>query len=223
MLYLKECDDSYGFFTIPSHDRLILLNSGPLLKRLAPTSAGPPSASPDATSLSALPPVPTPIKEASRIAKWTRMLIPHKRSPGGNVETWRIKPSKASKLRERTYKGVPDRWRGAAWDLMMTGYSGMTPQGLERLIDEYHDALEKPSSYDIQIDLDVPRTISGHIMFKTRYGAGYVFNTAWLKGDLIILQTTFPIPRPPLLLAQMRDMRVRPRHGPNRCYPALLL
>lgn len=164
--------DRYGFFTIPSHDRLILLNSGPLLKRLAPSSAGPPSASPSATSLSTLPPVPRPIKEASRIAKWTRMLMPLKRSPGGNVETWRIKPPKASKLRERTYKGVPDRWRGAAWDLMMTGYSGMTPQGLEKLVDEYHDALEKPSSYDIQIDLDVPRTISGHIMFKTRYGAG---------------------------------------------------
>lgn len=105
----------------------------------------------------------------------------------------------------------------------MTGYSGMTPQDLERLVDEYHDALEKPSSYDIQIDLDVPRTISGHIMFKTRYGAGYVFKHCVVEGDLIILQTTFLIPRPSLLLAQMRNMRVRPRHGPNRCYPALLL
>lgn len=41
-----------------------------------------------------------------------------------------------------------------------------------RLEREYRDALDRPSSYDIQIDLDVPRTISGHIMFRTRYGAG---------------------------------------------------
>lgn len=34
------------------------------------------------------------------------------------------------------------------------------------------DTLEKPSSHDIQIDLDVPRTISGHVMFRTRYGLG---------------------------------------------------
>jgi hypothetical protein len=40
--------------------------------------------------------------------------------------------------------------------------------------DCYHENLEKPSSYDIQIDLDAPRTISGHIMFCTRYGLGCV-------------------------------------------------
>lgn len=37
---------------------------------------------------------------------------------------------------------------------------------------EYRECLDQPSTYDIQIDLDVPRTISGHIMFRTRYGAG---------------------------------------------------
>lgn len=29
-----------------------------------------------------------------------------------------------------------------------------------------------PSTHDVQIDLDVPRTISGHTLFVTRYGAG---------------------------------------------------
>ena len=54
------------------------------------------------------------------------------------------------------------------------------PQGkgkgkeVQRLYDEYREALERPSTYDIQIDLDVPRTISGHVMFRTRYGHGYV-------------------------------------------------
>lgn len=165
---------SYGFFTVPSHDRLILLEAAPLIKRLSPSSAGPPSAPSHAKSLSALPPLSTPVKEASRIAKWNRMLIPHTRDQGANIETWRIKPSKESKLRERTYKGIPDRWRAAAWDLLMSRFSRTGKSEMTRLGEIYRDTMDKPSSYDIQIDLDVPRTISGHIMFRTRYGAGYV-------------------------------------------------
>lgn len=29
-----------------------------------------------------------------------------------------------------------------------------------------------PSAQDVQIDLDVPRTISGNVLFHTRYGQG---------------------------------------------------
>ena len=122
--------------------------------------------------MNALPPVSVPLKEASRISKWTRMLLPQKREFGGNVEAWRLNPSKESKLRERTYKGIPDRWRRAAWDLLISRFSGITPHNHQTLVEEYRDGLDKPSTYDIQIDLDVPRTISGHIMFRTRYGAG---------------------------------------------------
>lgn len=222
--------DRYGFFTVPSHDRLFSMPSQPFLKPLpfspsAAASAGPPSPSapssptPSASgnvsasprTLSALPPVVTPGKENARIAKWGRMLIPHERDEGGNVQAWRIRPSKVNKLRRRTYKGIPDRWRAAAWEVLMTAYSSGSEEGgdgsrrvsgnAERNIGgvlvettlrqassasaasggvrevrqterEYRDNLEKPSSYDIQIDLDVPRTISGHIMFRTRYGAG---------------------------------------------------
>ncbi|KDR85515.1 hypothetical protein GALMADRAFT_52455 [Galerina marginata CBS 339.88] len=164
--------DRYGFFSITSHDRLILLNASPLLKKISPTPAGHPSLSPNATTVSALPPASVPPKEASRIGKWTRMLVPQKREQGGNVDSWRIRTSKESKLRERTYKGIPDRWRRAAWDLMMSRISGFTPRTFDILGMEYREGLDKPSTYDIQIDLDVPRTISGHIMFRTRYGAG---------------------------------------------------
>ncbi|KAF9445280.1 RabGAP/TBC [Macrolepiota fuliginosa MF-IS2] len=164
--------DRYGFFSIPSHDRLILLNAAPLTKRLSRVSAGPPSVSAAATSLRALPTLPKPLKESRRIAKWTRMLQAGTRDAGGNIEMWRIRPSKESKLRERVYKGIPDRWRGAAWDLLLTRFAKMGHQELMRLGEEYRDGLDKPSKYDVQIDLDVPRTISGHIMFKTRYGAG---------------------------------------------------
>ncbi|KAF8899292.1 hypothetical protein BD779DRAFT_1666986 [Infundibulicybe gibba] len=164
--------DRYGFFTVPSHDRLVLLTSTPLLKRLSQSSAASTATSSKITSLEALPSISRPPKEASRIAKWTRMVQPLSRDQGGNVETWRIMPSKESKLRSRTYKGIPDRWRGATWELLLSRFSKLSMREMATLTREYHDALDKPSTYDIQIDLDVPRTISGHVMFRTRYGAG---------------------------------------------------
>jgi hypothetical protein len=164
--------DRYGFFTIPSHDRLILLRSSPLTKRLSKVTAGPKKGPPSAKSLSLLPPAPHPTKETSRIAKWNRMLEPRARDEGGNIEAWGVKASKEQKLRERTYKGIPDRWRRAAWDLLMNRFSRTGKAEILKLGEEYRDALEKPSTYDVQIDLDVPRTISGHIMFRTRYGSG---------------------------------------------------
>jgi len=171
--WLRDCSaDRYGFFSITSHDRLVLLNSIPLLKKLSRAPAGPPTSPANALAINALPPVSVSIKEPYRISKWTRMLLPQKQDFGSNVETWRLNPSAASKLRERTYKGIPDRWRRAAWDFLLSRFSGITPRNHQTLVEEYRDGLEKPSTYDIQIDLDVPRTISGHIMFRTRYGAG---------------------------------------------------
>ncbi|KAJ7024400.1 rab-GTPase-TBC domain-containing protein [Mycena alexandri] len=164
--------DRYGFFSTPSHDRLVLLPSAPLVKRLAVARAGPSSSKPSAQSLDSVPAAPLPLKEASRIAKWTRMMEPQTRDQGTNTQTWRVKPSKQGKLRLRTYKGIPDRWRPAAWDMFMNSMSETSPAELARLGEQYRDGLDKPSTYDIQIDLDVPRTISGHIMFRTRYGAG---------------------------------------------------
>jgi hypothetical protein len=102
------------------------------------------------------------------------MLEPRVRDVGGNIQAWGVKASKENKLRERTFKGIPDRWRSAVWDLLMRGYSRTGQREINKLGDEYREAMEKPSTYDIQIDLDVPRTISGHIMFRTRYGSGYV-------------------------------------------------
>jgi hypothetical protein len=102
------------------------------------------------------------------------MLLPSGRDIGGNIESWAIKSSKEGKLRERVYKGIPDRWRNAAWDLLMSRFSRLGKLEATKLVNDYVEAIEKPSSYDIQIDLDVPRTISGHVMFHTRYGAGYV-------------------------------------------------
>ena len=101
------------------------------------------------------------------------MLEPTTRDSGGNILLWGVKASKRRKLRERVYKGIPDCWRSAAWELMINEMSGAGQAELDKLSQEYEDHLQQPSTYDIQIDLDVPRTISGHVMFRTRYGQGY--------------------------------------------------
>jgi hypothetical protein len=100
------------------------------------------------------------------------MLVPETRDVGSNIQTWALRPSKSAKLRERTYKGIPDRWRSAVWELLISQTTHGGQQEVARLEAAFQDELDKPSQYDVQIDLDVPRTISGHIMFRTRYGAG---------------------------------------------------
>ncbi|KII93312.1 hypothetical protein PLICRDRAFT_101668 [Plicaturopsis crispa FD-325 SS-3] len=164
--------DRYGFFSIPSHDRLVRVPSGPLSKQLRRVSAGPRDAPSHPTALNALPTPALPIKEALRIEKWGRMLEPRERDQGANIQAWGIRASKEHKLRERTYKGIPDRWRSAAWEVLMTRYAKTGKTQMQKFGEDYREALDKASTYDVQIDLDVPRTISGHIMFRTRYGAG---------------------------------------------------
>ncbi|CDO73439.1 hypothetical protein BN946_scf185013.g74 [Trametes cinnabarina] len=164
--------DRYGFFQTPSHDRLVLLPATHLQRPLARISTANTSSSASPPLLPKQPESPPPRKELSRIAKWGRMLVAASRDEGGNIDLWAIKPSKERKLRERVYKGIPDCWRSAAWEVLMCRFSRTGKVELRQLMREYHDALDKPSSYDVQIDLDVPRTISGHVMFRTRYGQG---------------------------------------------------
>ena len=103
---------------------------------------------------------------------WTNGLRPEARDIGENTQFWRICSSKEPKLRERVYKGISDRWRSAAWNLSIHRYASTGLDQTALLASDYRDTLDEPSTYDIQIDLDVPRTISGHVMFRTRYGAG---------------------------------------------------
>lgn len=215
---------SYGFFIVPSHDRLVLLPSGPLVKRLTSVRAGSKSAPSHAVSVSSLPAASSPLKEQMRVAKWDRMLEVLSRDGGGNVESWGIKASKAHKLRQRVYKGIPDRWRRAAWEVLMSRFSKSGRKSIEKLGNHYLQDLEKPSSYDVQIDLDVPRTISGHIMFHTRYGLGYVSVLTLILPRLIpLLQATLPVPRPTLLLITMPSMWLRAGYGSHSCDSPMLL
>lgn len=100
------------------------------------------------------------------------MLVPRSRDVGGNIQTWAIDPEKEHKLSRRAFKGIPDRWRSAAWLAFIGKFAHADKDQLNALSIEYREALEKHSPYDIQIDLDVPRTINGHVLFRTRYGLG---------------------------------------------------
>ena len=111
-----------------------------------------------------------------RIGKWEKMMIPQ-RTPGQPLTRFTLSPSiPASKLRKRIYKGIPDRWRAAAWEALIErrfaadkGKQAQTQLAPSRA---FLESLAIPSPHDVQIDLDVPRTISGHILLPTRYGLG---------------------------------------------------
>ncbi|CCL98138.1 uncharacterized protein FIBRA_00132 [Fibroporia radiculosa] len=164
--------DRYGFYVTPSHDRIALLPVGPLLKPLVRVTTAVTNTSASVSLLPSLPSTATPSKELGRVVKWGRMLVPRSRDQGQNIDAWGINPSKEHKLRERTFKGIPDCWRSAAWDTLMCRFSKHGKMETTRLAQEYRNALDQASTYDVQIDLDVPRTISGHVMFRTRYGQG---------------------------------------------------
>jgi len=163
--------DRYGFLSAPSHDRLVLLPTAAFLKRLSRKSRAVTSASTSPPTLSSLPLPRPPLREAERMEKWGRMLEPRLRDAGGNIQTWGVNPAKQHKVSRRAYKGIPDRWRSGAW-LALIGNFARGGKDQETLSSDYLEALEKPSQYDIQIDLDVPRTINGHVLFRTRYGLG---------------------------------------------------
>ncbi|GAA5988042.1 hypothetical protein JCM10908_002039 [Rhodotorula pacifica] len=132
--------------------------------------------------------------ETKRIDKWAAMLTVAKRDSGGNAQNWTVAPGwwngrlpgggggqggKYRKLQRRVFKGIPDRWRRAVWGLMMEKMSDEVAlqsrtrvPTLAELEAEYHRLVAQPYVQDVQIDLDVPRTISGHVLFHTRYGQG---------------------------------------------------
>jgi len=81
----------------------------------------------------------------------------------------------------------------AAWWTLAEEYANQEAKGkgkgkakAENLITDYRvsliscligqtneqNSIDLPSTFDVQIDLDVPRTISGQTQFVTRYGAG---------------------------------------------------
>jgi hypothetical protein len=107
-------------------------------------------------------------REAIRVAKWDRMLEVRTMNHGSSCYGLLPNIIKSKKFRRRVYKGVPDRWRSAAWWAILLEHSARLGEAEQ----DYKRLLTTPSPHDVQIDLDVPRTISGHVLFHTRYGQG---------------------------------------------------
>lgn len=132
-------------------------------------------------------------KEAERSEKWRKMATavkttskdpqpqphPQPQTHGAQGQGMSYTFDTASpKLIDRTWKGIPDCWRSAAWYAFLSASArahsgGAVPAETEDyLIAEFHRLQAVASPDDVQIDLDVPRTVNGHIMFRRRYRGG---------------------------------------------------
>ena len=111
-------------------------------------------------------------REWEREEKWRKMAkIVRNNNGGGMVFEF---DTKSPKVIERTWKGIPDRWRATAWHAFLTA-SANKQQGSrsdDELIADFKTLLGQGSPDDVQIDIDVPRTISSHVMFRRRYRGG---------------------------------------------------
>ncbi|KAI9602349.1 hypothetical protein H4Q26_001637 [Puccinia striiformis f. sp. tritici PST-130] len=81
-----------------------------------------------------------------------------------------------SSVREEMFQGnsrsMENRCLGNALAESDTQRQSSSKPTLQRLHQQFNGLLISPSEQDVQIDLDVPRTINGHIFFHTRYGKG---------------------------------------------------
>ncbi|KZF25240.1 RabGAP/TBC [Xylona heveae TC161] len=114
-------------------------------------------------------------RERRREEKWRKMAHVVKGSPTGGKTVFEF-DTNDPKLISRTWKGIPDRWRATAWHAFLT--SSAKKMGKwepdEDIIADYQRLLAQSSADDVQIDIDVPRTVSSHIMFRRRYRGGLI-------------------------------------------------
>ena len=114
-------------------------------------------------------------REWSRDEKWQEMARPvreRSNSKGGGMSF--DFDTSDPKLVNRTWKGIPDRWRATAWHCFLASSARRRGNTFtdEELIAQFHRLQEVSSADDVQIDVDVPRTINMHIMFRRRYRGG---------------------------------------------------
>lgn len=228
-LAVLRCADRYGFFKSPTSERLTPLHP----RAFFPSTVSPaPGEAPGPST------PPSHDLEARRISKWTEMLVGDKRDAGSNILSYRLSPqweSQPDRFGKRCYKGIPDRWRRAGWDLLIEDYgrriTQSSSQSVERLLDLFEQTVNVPSDQDVQIDLDVPRTINGHVFFHTRYGRGLVLNFLIFlferdvsdrriviggSADGFCLQSTRSVSGTPLLRNVLRDLWILSRDGTDR-------
>ncbi len=112
-------------------------------------------------------------KEWEREEKWRKMakVVKNRRDGGGMIFEF---DTKSAKVIDRAWKGIPDRWRATAWHAFLTASAKKrkdSPKD-DELIAVFKKVLDQGSPDDVQIDIDVPRTINSHIMFRRRYRGG---------------------------------------------------
>ncbi|KAH8726451.1 rab-GTPase-TBC domain-containing protein [Phaeosphaeriaceae sp. PMI808] len=112
-------------------------------------------------------------KEIEREGKWRKMakVVKSGADQGGMLFEF---DTRDPKLIARTWKGIPDRWRATAWYSFLAASAKAeadSPTDVE-LIESFYELQGESSAEDMQIDVDVPRTINRHIMFRTRYRGG---------------------------------------------------
>ncbi|KAI1179626.1 rab-GTPase-TBC domain-containing protein [Nemania sp. FL0916] len=113
-------------------------------------------------------------KEVKRSEKWRKMAKVVKPGLEGHGTVFHF-DVKNAKLIERTWKGIPDCWRSAAWYSFLATSAKADQVNYvsdEDLTAAFRRLVDAPSPDDMQIDLDVPRTINQHIMFRRRYRGG---------------------------------------------------
>ncbi|CAI0645977.1 unnamed protein product [Colletotrichum noveboracense] len=112
-------------------------------------------------------------KEWERSEKWRKMAKVIKKGKDGEGMEFDF-DVKNQKLIDRTWKGIPDRWRASAWFSFMASAARAhrDSPSEDSIITDFHRLQCRGSPDDVQIDLDVPRTISRHVMFRKRYTGG---------------------------------------------------
>ena len=112
-------------------------------------------------------------REWEREEKWRKMakIVRNDRNGGGMIFDF---DTRNPKVIERTWKGIPDRWRATAWHAFLTASSKNVRGSAsdDELIAIFKKLVDQGSPDDVQIDIDVPRTINSHIMFRRRYRGG---------------------------------------------------
>ena len=112
-------------------------------------------------------------KEWDRAEKWRKMAKVVKTGKDGEGMEFEF-DTRNPKLIERAWKGIPDRWRSAAWYSFLSASAKKRKDSpsQEHIIGAFHKLQDQSSADDVQIDIDVPRTINSHIMFRRRYRGG---------------------------------------------------
>jgi hypothetical protein len=112
-------------------------------------------------------------KEWERSEKWRKMAKVIRKGKDGEGMVFDFDSSN-QKLVDRTWKGIPDRWRSSAWYSFLANSAKKLPNADtdEHLMAEFDRLQDVSSPDDGQIDLDVPRTVNGHVMFRKRNRGG---------------------------------------------------